>query len=327
MAVCILTIGGAAGYVLKSRADHDAAVANAPKVEKSALENVDSRPRIVFRNTALGDDYGKVAMVPLSDPGGPRAITDVSCTRIYAVVDRVLCLSSHQGVVLTYKATVLDSKFHPKQTLPIAGVPSRARLSLDGSLAVTTSFVSGDSYGATNFSTRTIISGLNGSAQNFDLETFALIHDGQEIEPADRNYWGVTFRDDKVFYATVRFGGHTWLVRGNLENQTLTTMHEDAECPSLSPDGNTIVYKKRGDLPPGQWRLASYNLANGSETLLAEKRNVDDQVDWLDNTHVVYGIPRSGSQAAIDDIFSVPADGSGSPKLLVEGAWSPAVIH
>jgi hypothetical protein len=73
--------------------------------------------------------------------------------------------------------------------------------------------------------------------------------------------------------------------------------------------------------------LASYFVATGKETILAETRNVDDQVDWLDDSHVLYGIPRSGSQAAVDDIYAVPDDGSGSPRLLISGAWSPAVIR
>jgi Tol biopolymer transport system component len=138
----------------------------------------------------------------------------------------------------------------------------------------------------------------------------------------------VTFaHDDNTFYATAAWGGHTYLVRGDIRARTLTTLQTDAECPSLSPDGSTLVYKKRNGQPPGHWRLASYDLATRTETLLAETRTVDDQVDWLDSHTVLYGIPRTGSQAAIDDIYEVPSDGTGTPKLLIQQAWSPAVIH
>jgi hypothetical protein len=104
-------------------------------------------------------------------------------------------------------------------------------------------------------------------------------------------------------------------------------MHEDAECPSLSPDGTRIVYKQRGSLPPGQWRLVEYTIATGQIVPLAETRSVDDQVEWLDNANVIYGLPRSGSQAAVDDVWEVPANGTGAPKLLIPQAWSPSVVQ
>jgi hypothetical protein len=328
--VVVLAISGAVAYALNvhtQRADRSKA---APAVAKTDLTVIENHSRIVFRNTALGADYGRVAMVALDDPGGPRAITATSCDRVYASRAKVLCLSSHQGLVATYQAEVLGPQLTPEITLPLAGIPSRARLSEDGALAATTSFTAGDSYAGTNFSTRTVISRVVGStakpAQN--LEDFDLMRGHTHITPVDRNYWGVTFaQNDETFYVTVAFGGHTYLARGTLSKRTIVILRSDAECPSLAPDGRTIVYKKRNGQPAGHWRLASYVVATGKETILAETRNVDDQVDWLDNSHVLYGIPRSGSQAAVDDIYAVPDDGTGNPRLLISGAWSPAVIR
>src|SRR5262249_10199073 len=151
-----------------------------------------------------------------------------------------------------------------------------------------TSFVAGDSYAGASFSTRTIISRVGGSEVG-DLEQFQLIHDGHTISPLTRNYWGVTFAaDDNTFYATVEWSGHTWLVRGSMSSRTLVTLHEDAECPSLSPNGKFIVFKQRGNLPPGKWRLVRYDVATGKVIPLAETRSVDDQVEWLDNSQVIY---------------------------------------
>ena len=330
--VCVLAVGGAVGYLLNLHGANARQVANAPKVaiaDPAALAQIAAGPHIVFRSTALGTDYGKLAMVALADPGGPRVLTGTSCDRVYAAASRILCLSSEQGVLTTYQAQVLGTDLRAEQNLPLAGIPSRARLSVDGTLAATTSFTAGDSYAGTSFSTRTVISTLTGGSRTgANLEDYTLIHDGASIKPTDRNFWGVTFaKDDNTFYATVAWGGHTYLVRGDRRTRIVTTIHSDAECPSLSPDGSTIVYKKRNSQPPGHWRLASYRIATGTETLLGETRNVDDQVDWLDNNTVIYGIPRSGSQAAIDDIYAVPADGSGSPRLLIAQAWSPAVVH
>ncbi len=327
IAVCVLAIGGAVGYALSLHNKRQTQNSNAPQVALAALSSIESAPRIVFRSTALGATYGKVAMVSLAAPNGPRAMTSTDCDRVYASSAKILCLSSATGIVTTYKAQVLGTDLKSQASLPLAGIPSRARLSLDGTLAATTSFTAGDSYAGTGFSTRTVISELASSA-SANLEDFKLIDNGSAIKPLDRNYWGVTFaKDDNTFYATVAWGGKTHLVRGDLRARTVSTLHTDAECPSLSPDGGTIVYKKRNGQPAGRWRLASYNVATGKETLLAETRTVDDQVDWLDSHTVLYGIPRSGSQAAIDDIYAVPSDGTGSPKLLIPQAWSPAVIR
>ncbi|GAB3814653.1 TolB family protein [Micromonospora zhanjiangensis] len=95
----------------------------------------------------------------------------------------------------------------------------------------------------------------------------------------------------------------------------------------MSPDGTRIAFKKHGDLPPGRWRLAVYELATGRETLLAEPRSVDDQVEWLDDGRIVYGLPRDGGPTATSDLWRVPADGTGGPELLVHDAWSPAVVR
>jgi hypothetical protein len=69
-----------------------------------------------------------------------------------------------------------------------------------------------------------------------------------------------------------------------------------------------------------------YNLASGAETLLAETRSVDDQAEWLDNTHIVYGLPRRTAGTASSDIWVTPADGTASPTILIADAWSPAVV-
>jgi hypothetical protein len=61
--------------------------------------------------------------------------------------------------------------------------------------------------------------------------------------------------------------------------------------------------------------------------VLAETRSVDDQAEWLDDSTVLYGLPRTGqSGAATADIWAVRADGSGAPTVLVADAWSPAVV-
>jgi hypothetical protein len=327
-AVCAVVLAAAIAYAVRSRNAESAAARDAAQVANTSLGGVVG-PRIVFRNMAPGPSYGMVATVPLNGPAGPRALTDTSCARVYATARNLVCLYANRGLVTTtYGARILNNKMRPTQQLPFVGVPSRARLSPDGSYAASTSFTSSvDSYGSVAFSTRTFITKVGGESLG-TLEGFSLIQDGASIAPVDRNYWGVTFApDDNTFYATVEWAHHTWLVRGSISQRKVVTLHEDAECPSLSPDGKNIVFKQRGDLPLGKWRLVDYNIASGRVTPLAETRSVDDQVEWLDNTHVLYALPRGGTHPEVDDIWSVPTSGTGQPKLLIPQASSPAVIR
>jgi hypothetical protein len=61
------------------------------------------------------------------------------------------------------------------------------------------------------------------------------------------------------------------------------------------------------------------DLASGADVALAETRSVDDQVEWLDDGHV---LSHFGS-----DIWTVRADGSGSPQVYLKNADSPAVVR
>jgi hypothetical protein len=324
----VVALGAAVAYLVVSRNGQKIIEQRATaSVAQTSLAAIEAHPRIVFRNMAPGASYGTVSMVSLDYPAGPRAITTTPCERVYATSKNAICLSSDRGFITTYGAHILDSTMQQTQSLPFIGIPSRARLSRDGSYAATTSFTSSDSYASMSFSTRTVITAVGGQTLG-SLEDFTLIHDGKSIKPVDRNYWGVTFAaDDDTFYATVRWSNHTWLVRGSIAQRTMVTLHEDAECPSLSPDGKDIVYKQRGSLPLGKWRLVDYDIASGTVSPLAETRSVDDQVEWLDDAHVLYALPRPGSQPEIDDVWSVPISGGGKPRLVVPEAASPAVVR
>jgi hypothetical protein len=61
--------------------------------------------------------------------------------------------------------------------------------------------------------------------------------------------------------------------------------------------------------------------------MLAETRSVDDQVEWLDDSRLLYALSRPGSEATTSDVWVVPADGTGSAQVLIPEASSPAVIR
>ena len=88
----------------------------------------------------------------------------------------------------------------------------------------------------------------------------------------------------------------------------MRVLRDGVECPSLSPDGKQIAYKSRiGDRTAGTCGCSTS--ATLDDHAVAEKRSIDDQVEWLDDDTLVYS---DGT-----NVFTVPADGSGEPELLV----------
>lgn len=327
VAVVLVVVVGAGAYGWSEYVRSREAQTTASDVELVPPDVAVTGDRIVFRSTAPGDLYGRVAAVPAGDPGGPRSVAPVVCDRVDTTGDQSVCLRTDRGVVTTFEASLMDADWQVLETWPLPGIPSRTRLSPDGALVATTSFVTGHSYAATGFSTETMIHEIGGRDYG-NIEEFTLLEDGEEIAPVDRNMWGVTFVDDTTFYATAqsRTLGHTWLVRGDLEARTLDVVRDGVECPSLSPDGRRIAFKKDVDDGSGvHWSIAVLDLASGDETVLDEQRNVDDQVEWLDDSTLLYGLPRD-DEAGVSDVWAVPA-GGGTPEVLIPEAWSPAVVR
>ncbi|MFE9603583.1 TolB family protein [Streptomyces hokutonensis] len=282
---------------------------------------------MVFRNMAWGPHRDELTTVPASDPSGPRTASDLKCLRFYASSGTGVCLQAVHGTVTdTYRALILDAHLKEKAHYDVPGIPSRARVSPTGHFAAWTAFVGGDSYAGTNFSTRAAIVDTRTGRLIPTLESFRILKDGHVYHAADVNFWGVTFAaDDRTFYATLATKGRTYLVRGDLSARTVTTLHTNVECPSLSPDGTRIAFKKRvkGLPKDAPWHLYVLDLRTMRETPLAEPRSVDDQVVWRDDGTIVYALP--GDYGA--DLYEVPADGTGSARRISTAAVSPAFVR
>ena len=210
--------------------------------------------------------------------------------------------------------------------MSLPGLPSRTRVAPDGQIGAATSFVEGDTYNLDDFSTRTVLVDLTHGKVIADLEDFAITKGAHRFYAIDENFWGVTFAaDSDTFYATMRTGGHYYLVRGHVGSRKAEILRDGVECPAISPDGTRLVYKSRIDhgFDPATWRLHVLDLATLVDHPLAETRSVDDQAAWLDNTHVAYGV--AGSDGTVDT-WSVPADGSGRPSLIVPTGESPVPV-
>ncbi|WP_410579329.1 hypothetical protein [Amycolatopsis sp. lyj-108] len=315
-------------YVVQAKANSpERRTADATVAVDSAQPVVLGEPgRLLFRNGAAGPGYGNVASVPVSDPGGPRRVSSLSCERFYTAADGGLCLAKEPTPMPGAVARFVDTALTEVKRVDVPGIPNRAKLSPAGRMGSWTTFVTGDSYSTPGtFSTRTAImdrerNELSSNIEGIPLRIGDAVHRGEDV-----NYWGVTFAaDQRTFYATVATGGRTYLVQGDNEAWNARTLRENAECPSLSPDGTKLAFKKRvadGDVRP--WREHVLDLATMREIPLAETRSVDDQVVWLDNDTIAYGLPRENGKES--DIWSVPADGSGAARLLVPFASSPSV--
>jgi hypothetical protein len=289
-----------------------------------------SRP-VAFRYTGAGDRYGRLVRTLLGAPAGDATVTDLRCDRLDMASGHGICLAARRGVFTTYEAILFDAEYRPQHTLPLTGVPSRTRISPDGRLAAMTVFESGHSYAAGQFSTRTsIVDFASGDFVVPDLERFTVMRDGQQIQAIDFNFWGVTFtRDDNRFYATLETAGRRYLIEGDVRARQARVIRPDVECPSLSPDGTRIAFKRRegGGLTPVSWRLSVLRLDTLEAWPLGETRSVDDQVEWLDDRDVLYALPAAASGTAATNTWAVPADGSGAPRLVMPDAYSLVVLR
>ena len=258
-----------------------------------------------------------------------------------------ICLTQDiQPLSFVTDAVIFDSRFHKLHSVELPGLASRTRISSDGRYAATTTFVQGDSYADAGFSTRTSIIAMKTGSVILDLEKLAVTKDGESFHNVDFNFWGVTFvKNSERFYATLGTGGQTYLVEGNLDTQKARVLRSGVECPSLSPDGTRIAFKKRNPGTIVTWGISVLDLATLKDHPLAETRNVDDQVEWLDDQTVMYGLPQDagdvnaaadatpgtpilGGQASIQtNTWAVPANGTGTPKELISGAWSTIPVR
>jgi hypothetical protein len=315
VAVClVVAIAYVGRATLRERSAPGQAEVVTPAARAALASLGRSTPRVVFQHVARDDDYARIAVA--ASAGGRRTIVGRVCERVHFAAGRGLCLLHTAGLAPRFAAMILDRDLRMRERVELPGIVSRARVSRDGRYGAATSFVTGHSYRDKGFSTHTVLLDMAAGAVIADLEEFAITRGGERIRSEDFNFWGVTFAPSgDRFYATLATAGKTYLVEGSVAERRARVLRDNVECPSLSRDGGRIAFKKRvGET----WRLSVLDLATMRETPLAETRSVDDQAEWLDDEHVLYGLN--------GDVWRVRADGRGRPVRFLRDALSPAVV-
>jgi hypothetical protein len=293
-----------------------------------ALQALRGAPHIIYRSSRAGED-GRLVVAALSAPDASRWVSDLHCDRAHFAASRGICvrrLASTLGSRVS--VDLIGPNLELAQHFEFDGVPSRARVSADGRFAAITLFVTGDDY-ASAFSTRTKLFDAEGRLLP-DIEFYDAQRAGQPFQRIDFNYWGITFVPNSAeAFATLGTGGTTYLVRVDLTEHRIATLNENVECPSLSPAGDRLVFKRQQRA--GEWRLNA--LEPGSQRAWpvgSETRSIDDQVEWLDNDHVLYAVPQDldrpelGTHLWLAPVAAVPKEPA---RLYLQGAASPAVIR
>ncbi|MFI8964697.1 hypothetical protein ACIGO8_21585 [Streptomyces sp. NPDC053493] len=308
----LLLAGGATAYTLRAAAGRGDTAATAAD---AGFTLDDGAPGALwFRDTATG----RVARQEPAAPGGRTALGP-RCDRFHAAGPTALCLQRRPGMPARSSVLVLDRRLREQRRMSLPGIPNRARVSASGQVLAWTTFATGDSYATSAFSTRTSILDLRTGYLIKSIEQIPLTLNGRRHHAPDVNFWGVSFAaDDNRFYATVATQGRTYLVEGDLRNWSARALKENVECPSLSPDGTRLAYKKKVSADPrAPWRLYVLDLATLREHPTAETRSVDDQAAWTGPGTLAYGYDGA--------VWSVPADGTGAPRRVVARASSPVV--
>jgi hypothetical protein len=320
--VCVVAAAGSAAAALVGASNDRKSSAKAVAFARPKAEQVlnGARPFAVFRqlDRAHPATYGRLAIAQITGTRpGPEVPAGPACERVAFSAGRGLCLESLGNKTAV---NVLDSRLRVVRRFNLAGIPSRARISPDGRWGGTTAFVVGHAYASPGqFSTATTVIDLRSGEPLADLEKdFTVTDQGKIVDARDRNFWGLTFAaDGDTFYATLASGKRTWLIKGSIKSRRAETIHANVECPSLSPDGTRIGYKKLVGRNPTVWRFHVLDLATGRETPLSETRSIDDQLAWLDDQRLLYG---DGERT-----WTVSADGAGRPQIWLQNADSPTV--
>lgn len=286
---------------------------------------------VLVVNRVPGEDYGRLA---IRHADGTRTLLERRCERVHLAAANGLCLAVDDTVLVpAWRTEFFDASDDRLVELRsyASPRPSRARVSPDGSVISTTGFVSGQGYADIGSGTETVVTidSFDGSNLLVSMAQFEVLGDDPSLNAEARQFWGVSFVDSTDFWVTGWFGDGPEILRGDSSRRTLETFGWDGSCPSVSPDGSTLVFKETQ--PDESFLLVAVDIATGRRWRLGEQRAVDDQVEWLDNDTLLYAMHTEGSDGTDAqpqfDIWSVDVAPGSTPELFLPAASSPAVAR
>jgi hypothetical protein len=278
-------------------------------------------PFIMFRALAPRDAHGRVTMRGLA-PDAQPLVSALTCSRLHYAGGRGLCAAQEQRAsdVLNV-AYVFDERMTIGRRFVLSGVPTRLRVSPNGRFGAITTYGEQETSRGERLATHTGLLDLQSGQSLGDVGDFRLDNRGPAIErPFD--VASVAFEaDGERFFATLSTDRERYLVAGSQRERRLTVIRAGVASEALSPNGHRLVIKRL--LPErGFWQLAVIDLRTWTEHDLRQgPRSVDDQVEWLDNEHVMYHDVDGESTA----LGMLPIDGVNGPRLLVKTAYSGVV--
>jgi hypothetical protein len=279
-------------------------------------------PFVMFRALAPRRAFGRVAM---ASPGRPltRYLTTMSCARVQYAAGTGLCMVEEpEGKTVRQLLYVFDRQFVFQARILLGGIPIRARVSPDGRLASVTTYGEEESPAGERLASESILIDTRAGRVLGDLRHFAVDNPkGLPIEePIDISSVAFTGDSDR-FFATLSTPSNRYLISGTASARRITLIESGLANEAVSPDGTRLLVKKQTGAR-GFWQLVVLDLASKSEVPLNQgPRSVDDQVEWLNDGHVVYhDVTESGT-----GIWMLAADGTTGPQLLMKDAFSPAV--
>ncbi len=315
-ALCFLI--AAAIYVM--RAD-DSTILEHPRVVETS--EVIGRPFVMFRTLAPKELHGRVSMVVAATPGGTRYVAALSCARVHYAGGAGLCLVEEAvGTTVAHAAYVFDRTFSRGRRIDLTGVPTRARIAPNGTIAAITIY--GEEHapnGDERLATHSVIIDMASGRVIADLRDFSIDWSGKPAPGGPLDFASVAFdRDGDRFFATLLTSTDQYVIAGSIADRQATVIAKGMASEALSPDGKKLIVKKRGG-GRTNWLLSVFDLATRTERAVNQgPQSVDDQVEWLDDRHLIYHDATEQGTG----VWALATDGVTGPKLLLSDAYSPS---
>jgi dipeptidyl aminopeptidase/acylaminoacyl peptidase len=279
-------------------------------------------PFIIFRALAPREAYGRLAYMGLA-PGAKPRLAPLSCVRMHYAGGRGLCATQEtRDVDMLNVAYVFDRTLQRGPRVELDGIATRLRVAPDGRLGAITTYAEEETPEGERLATRTRIVNMRTAQVMTDLREFRIENLNLPPISGPIDFASVAFeRDGDRFFATLSTGTERYLVAGSVSERRVSTIRTGVSSEALSPDGRRLAVKRL--LPTrGYWQLAVIDLTTWQERDLQQgPRSVDDQVEWLDDGHVMYHDVDGESTA----LWVLPIDGINPPSVLIKDAYSGVV--